>query len=112
MKERIRKEYYRQTRVILKTELNSANKIDAINTLTMSVVQCSFNIINSTLQDHRRIDTKIRKMLTSYKMLHPKADKNQLYLPKSKGGRSPIQTELTFKKITIGLHKYLQRTKG
>ena len=50
-------------------------------------------------------------MLTSYKMHHPKADKNQLYLPKSEGGRSPIQTELRYKTITVGLHKDLQRTK-
>ena len=95
----------------LRTELNSANRIEAVNTLAMSVVQYSFNIINWTSQDLRRIDTKIRKLLTCYKLHHPKAEKDRLYLPRSVGGRSLIQTELTYKTTTIGLHKYLQTTK-
>ena len=33
MKEKIRKEYYRQVRAILHTELNAKNKLEAINTL-------------------------------------------------------------------------------
>ena len=44
-------------------------------------------------------------------MHHPKDDKAQLYLPRTEGGRSLIQTKITYKKITIGLHKYLQTTK-
>ena len=77
----------------------------------MSVVQYSLNIINWTLQDLRRIDTKIRKLLTCYKMHHPKADKDRLYLPGSERDRSLLQTELTYKTTTIGLQKYLQTTK-
>ena len=49
MKEKKRKEWYIQVRAILKTELNSANIIEAINTLVMLVVQYSFNVINWTL---------------------------------------------------------------
>ena len=44
-------------------------------------------------------------------MHHPKADKDRLYLPRTEGGRSLIQTELTHKTTRIGLHKYLQITK-
>ena len=76
MKEKIRKECYRRARTILKTELNSANRIETINTLAMPVVQYSFNRINWTLPDLRRIDTIIRKLLTCYKMHRPKADKD------------------------------------
>ena len=46
MKEKIRKEYYRRIRMVLKSELNSANKLEAINTLAVPVVTYSFNIIN------------------------------------------------------------------
>ena len=35
MKEMIRKEYYRRINMILKSELNSLNKITAINTLAI-----------------------------------------------------------------------------
>ena len=36
-----------------------------------------------------------------------KADKDQLYVLRTEGGRSLIETELTYKTTTIGLHKYL-----
>ena len=42
-------------------KLNSANRMETINTLAMLVVQYSFNVINWTLQDLRRIDTKTKK---------------------------------------------------
>ena len=70
MKGKIRKECYRLVRAILKTKLNSANRVKTINPLAMSGVQYSFNVINWKLQDLRRIDTKIRKLLICYKMHH------------------------------------------
>ena len=39
MKEKIRKEYNRRVRLILRTELNGRNKIEAINSLAVPVVQ-------------------------------------------------------------------------
>ena len=45
MKEKIRKEYNRRVRLILRTELNGRNKIEAINSLAVPVVQYSFGII-------------------------------------------------------------------
>ena len=44
MKEKIRKEYYRGIRMVLKSELNSATKLG--NTLAVPVVTYSFNIMN------------------------------------------------------------------
>ena len=46
MKEKIRKECYRKVRAILKTELNSENCIEAINTLAISVLTYNFSVIN------------------------------------------------------------------
>ena len=46
MKEKIRKEYYRRVRLVLKSELNAANRIQAITTLAVPVVTYSFNVIN------------------------------------------------------------------
>ena len=77
----------------------------------MLVVQYSFNVINWTLQDLIGIDTEIRKLLTCYKMHHPKAVKRRFFLPRTEEHRSLIQTELTYKTTTIGLHSYLQRAK-
>ena len=110
MKEKIRREYYRRVRMVLKSELNAANRFEAINTLAIPVVTYSFNIINWKLSDIKRLDTKTRKMLTMEKMHHPKADVDRLYLPRAEGGRGLAQLELTFKTTTIGLDTYLTST--
>ena len=46
MKVKVRKEYYRRRRLVLKSELNAANRFEAINTLAVPVVTYSFNIVN------------------------------------------------------------------
>lgn len=46
IKEKLRKEYYRHIRLVLKSELNAVNMIDVINTLAVPVVTYSFTIIN------------------------------------------------------------------
>ena len=110
MKEKVRKEYYRRVRMVLKTELNAANRFEAINTLAIPVVTYSFNIIDWKMSEIKRLDTKTRKLLTLSKMHHPKADVDRLYLPRNAGGRGLIQLEATYKKTTIGLDTYLKDT--
>ena len=110
MKEKIRREYYRRIRLILKTELNSKNKIQALNTLAVPVVTYSFNVIDWNLSDIQRMDTKTRKLLTSNRMHHPKADVDRIYLARKKGGRGLIQLALAYKTTTIGFYTYLNTT--
>lgn len=107
MKEKIRKEYYRRIRLVLKSELNAANRIDAINTLAVPVVTYSFNIINWKMEELMKLDRKTRKFLTMAKMHHPKADVDRLYIPRKAGGRGLVQLEITYKTTTIGLNTYL-----
>ena len=62
MKEKIRKEYHRRIRLVLKTELNSKNLIEAVNTLAVPVSQYIFTIIDWNLAGLKRLDTKTRKL--------------------------------------------------
>ena len=110
MKQSIRQEYYRRLRKILGTELNSKNKISAVNTLAVPVVTYSFNIINWTMPEIKRLDTKTRKLLTMNRMHHPKADVERIYLPRPQGGRGMIKLENAYKVSTIGLDTYLTNT--
>ena len=85
MKEKVRKEYYRRVRLVLKSELTpAANRFEAImiSTLTVAVVTYSFNIINWKMSELKRLDRKTRKLLTIRRMHHPKADVNRMYLPR------------------------------
>ena len=111
MKERIRKEYNRRVRSILRTELNGRNKVEAINSLAVPVVQYSFGIIDWKISELKKIDTKTRKLLNMHKMLHPKADVERLYLPRRDAGRGLIEVETAFKTATIGHDHYLKHKK-
>ena len=111
MKEKIRREYYRRVRLILKSELNAINRIAAINSLAVPVITYSMNVINYQMTDIKKLDTKTRKLLTMYRMHHPKADVDQLYLPRSEGGRGLIKIELTYTITAAGLETYLRESK-
>ena len=69
LKQKLKKELV--TRLIFKTELNSKNRITAINTV---VITSSFNIIDWNLSEVKRLDMKIRKMI----MHHPMVDIHRL----------------------------------
>ena len=58
IKEKVRKEYCYRVRMILKSDLNAANRIDAINTVAVSVVTYSFNIIHWKMNKIKKLDTK------------------------------------------------------
>jgi len=78
MKEKVRKEYYRRVRMVLKMELNAVNRFEAINTLAIPVVTYSCNIIDWKKSKIKRLDTKTRKLLTLSEMHHTKADVDRL----------------------------------
>jgi len=110
MKEKIRKEYYRRIRLILKTELSSKNRIAAITALAIPFVQYSYIIIDWNLLDLQQLDQKTRKLLTSHHMHRPKADVDRLYLRRKNGGRGMIQLEMAYRTTTIAMSTYLSST--
>ena len=60
MKEKIRNECIRRVRSIMKTELNSKNRITAMNTLAIPVVTNSFNVVNWNLKELKKLDTNMK----------------------------------------------------
>ena len=92
---------------MLRSELNARNRIDTINFLALPVVTYSFTIINWSLAEIKKVDTKIRKLL---RMHQPKPDANRLYLPRKEGGRGLVQFELSLKTSIIGMDTYLNNT--
>ena len=111
MKQKLKKELVRRTRLILKTELNSKNRITAINTLAIPVITYSFNITDWNLSEVKRLDIKIRKMMTTHSMQLPKADIQRLY-SQEVTGRGLTQLELSYKTSTVGLFRYLNLSDG
>ena len=108
MKEKIRKECYRRVRAVLQSELNTKNKLEAINALAIPAVSYSFSVANWNLEEIKRIDRKNRKLMTLNRMHHPKVDVSRMYIPRKEGGRGMINLEMTYKTTTIGLNSYLE----
>jgi hypothetical protein len=93
--------------MILKYELRARNKITATGALAVPVLRYSFGILNWRLEEIKQIDRKTRKMLTMYKMHHPKADIDRLYVKRKEGGRAPVQAEVAYKTEIINTAEYL-----
>jgi hypothetical protein len=58
MKERLKHEYNRRLRMILKSELNARNKITAIGTLAVPVMRYNFGMINWRTEDLKKLTEK------------------------------------------------------
>ena len=67
IKGKIRKQHYRRIRIVTKSELNAANRVEAINT---PLVAYSFNIVDWKMEDLRQLDRKTRKLLTLQRTHH------------------------------------------
>ena len=63
MKVKIRKEYKRRIKLVLKSELNARNKIAAINTLAVPVILYSYGVIDWKLDEIQNLDIMSRKQL-------------------------------------------------
>jgi len=92
-------------RMILKSELNSRNKITTIGAPAVPVLRYSFGIFN--WRTEKKIDRKTRKRLTMYKMHHPKVDIDRLYVKRNEGGRGLVQIEAAYKAEIINIAEYL-----
>ena len=93
--------------MILKTKLNAKYKITAIGALVVPVLRYSFGIIDWRIEEIKQIDRKTRKIVTMYKMRHPKADIDRLYVKRKGGGRGLMQVEAAYKAEIINIAEYL-----
>jgi len=107
MKERLKQEYSRRLRMVLKSELNSRNKITTIGALAAPMLRYSFGIINWRTEEIKKIGRKTRKMIKMYKTNHPKADIDMLYVKRKEGGRELVQIKAAYKAEIINIAEYL-----
>jgi len=61
MKERLKQEYSRRLRTVLKSELNARNKITVIGALAVPVLRYSFGIINWRTEEIKKLTGKLER---------------------------------------------------
>ena len=72
MKEKIKKEYIRRTRKLLKTKVYSRNLIKRINTWAVLLVRYSGPFLKSTREELRQMEQRTRMLMMMHKALHLK----------------------------------------
>ena len=77
----------RRIKVIMRSTLNSRNKIRAINTWTVSLMRYGAGIVKWTKSELDKIGRKTRKVMTLNKELHPRSYVDRLYVSRMEGGR-------------------------
>ena len=108
MKEKITTEYIRRVKMILKSQLNSKNKIQAINSLAIPTISYSFGIIDWAQHEINKIDTKTRKMLHAHKVIYKNQCTPRIYIQRSEGGLGLLEIDQVHKNSIIGLNYYIQ----
>ena len=104
---KIRKEYKRRIRLVLKLEPNARNKIAAINTLEVPVILYSFEVIDWKLDEIQDLDRMTKKQLCMNWILARKADVDRIYLTGQEGGRSLMNLKKEYKATVVGLLTYM-----
>ena len=87
----------RRIKVIMRSTLNSRNKIIAINTWTVSLMRHGAGIVKWTKSELDKIGRKTRKVMTLNKKLHPRSYVDWLYVSRMEGERGLIGCKMCVK---------------
>ena len=79
MKEKIKKEYIKRLKAILKSELNSGNIVKAINSWAVPVIRYSAGIVDWKNSELFNMDRKTSNVLNMYQALHPRSNVGYTY---------------------------------
>ena len=109
MKEKIKKEYFRRVKLILKSKLNAGNVVMAVNSRAVSLVGYGAGIVDWTKAELQEMDRKTRKIFTMNRALHPRSDVDRLYLKRVDGGRGLQCLEEVVKLEELSLAFYLSK---
>ena len=87
MTERMKKEYHKRMRKLIKTKLHSINGIKRINNWTVPLERYSRPFLKATREEFQQMDQRTKKFMTIHKDLHPRDyDVDRLYLLRKEGG--------------------------
>ena len=93
MKEKIKKEYIKKLKAILKSKLSSGNTMKAINSWAVPVIRYSAGIVDWKDSELLNMYRKTGKVLNMYPALHTRSNVGRLYLPHSEGGNCLLSLE-------------------
>ena len=112
MKEKIKKEYLKRTRKLLKTKLFSRNLIKGINTWNVPLVRYSGVFLKWTREELKQMDQRTRKLMIMHKTTHPRDDADILYQSRKKGERGHFWIEGSIDASIQQHEDYIEKQEG
>ena len=110
MKEKVRAEYKRRVKKVLKSKLNGGNMISAINTWEVPLIRYSAPFLEWRRDEIKEMDRTTRKIMNMYNALHPRDSVARLYLPRKEGGRGLMSVGDCVELAILGLQNYIQKS--
>ena len=107
VKDSVIAEYRKRLHKIWKSELNVQHKVDATNTLAVSLLRYRFVTVKWTRRELRHLDVLTRKVLRRYQSQHLNASPERLHLHCAQGGRGLPSCLLTWEREVVSLGAYL-----
>ena len=77
----------------------------------VAILRYSTSVVEWRSDELKELERKTRKMMTMHEVLHPKSDVDRIYLPKQKGGRGLISSEMCVKTEENNLAWYVRNLK-
>ena len=107
MKEKVKSEYIRRVKKLLRSQLNGGNVIAGMNAWAVGIIRYGAGVLDWTKEELKSIDIKTRKLMTMNGSLHPRGNVGRLYLARKEGGRGLISCEECVNVEVQNLDKYL-----
>ena len=85
--ERVKEEMKKRLKLLMKSELNDENLIQAINSKVIPVAAYPMNVCKMTKDELNELDQIVKRELRKSNMLGKQASDEQLYLKRDQGGR-------------------------
>ena len=108
MKKKVRDEYFRRLKLLLKSQLYAGNLIAGINAWAIGIVRYTAGVLEWTKKELKQMDIQTRKTLTMHGAFHRNSSVDRLYLKRKEGGRGLISVEDCVKEEEENLLKYVQ----
>lgn len=110
-KERVTKELYQRCRKVWSSELSAYHKATAHNVFVTSVIVPTFGIIDWSIEDLKKIDIRIRKLMAMNSCFHRNSDVDRLYMTRFNGGRGLKSIQNMFESRIVSLKLHLERNR-
>ena len=110
MKEKVKSEYIRRVKKLLRSQLNGGNVIAGMNAWAVGIIRYGAGVLDWTKEELKSIDIKTRKLMTMNGSLHPRGNVGRLYLARKEGGRGLISCEEYVNVEVQNLDKYLSQS--